>query len=231
VSDEPIYGATMTIYASDGGGDSAKWLLGAAAAVLAFGGGYFAWKNNAPSPNDTQVVSYDPYAGEPLHAAPLPPSAETLAAAEAAAAERVAARAPAQTRRATPPRRAAAHGPTVLEATIGVATDSDEIVVTGARRPVWVRTPNPRRLAALYPRRALEGGREGEASLLCIIQPGGALDCARVSATPGGFGAAALRVARRFRHAATLADGSDAAGVQVNLRIVFRMEDEGRRSA
>jgi len=228
VSDDPTYGETMTIYASAGDGGGVKWLLGAAAAALALGsGGYLAWKNNTASAHDTQLASYDPYAGEPLRAAPLPPSPAMIAA--AAAAEPVAAPHRADTPRARPARHTPAPAATVLEETIGVATDSDEIVVTGARRPIWVRTPNPRRLAALYPRRALERGREGEASLLCIIQPGGALDCARVSATPGGFGAAALRVARRFRHAATLADGSDAAGVQVNLRIVFRLEDEERR--
>jgi protein TonB len=118
----------------------------------------------------------------------------------------------------------------VLQATIGVAeagVDSDEIVVTRARRPIWARTPSARRLAALYPERARERGREGEASLQCVILAGGALDCARVSATQG-FGAAALRVARRFRHAPTLADGSDAAGARVHLRVVFRMDDEMR---
>jgi TonB family protein len=229
VSDDPTYGETMTIYASQSGGEGAKWLLGAAAAALALGSGYFAWKNNAPSAHDTQIASYDPYAGEPLHAAPLPPSPEMIAANAAAAADPVAALAPTETRRT---RRASAHAPAVLEETIGVAaaTDSDEIVVTGARRPIWARTPSPRRLAALYPQRALDRGREGEASLQCVIQAGGALACERVSATSRAFGAAALRVARRFRHAKQLADGSDATGARLNLRIVFRLEEETRRA-
>jgi TonB family protein len=227
VSDEPIYGATMTVYAADGGGGGAKWLLGAAAAALAFGGGFVAFKNNAA--NEAQVAAYDPYAGDPERAAPLPLSAEMIAA-NAAAAEPAA---PAERRRTRrmPPVERAPSGPTILEATIGVATDSDEVVVTGRRRPIWARTPDPRRLAALYPDRALERGREGEASLQCIIEAGGRLDCERVSETPGGFGAAAMRVARRFRHAEQLADGSSAEGVQVNLRVVFQIADDEERRA
>ncbi len=225
MSDEPIYGATTTIYASEGGG-GVKWLLGAAAAAFAMSSGYLAWKNNAPSADEVQVASHNPYAKGLRRAAPLPPSGE-MTAARAAADESVAAPDRAQGRRAPPARSA----PAVLEETFGVATaetDSDEIVVTRARRPVWARTPSPRRLAALYPQRALERGREGEASLQCIILDGGALDCERVSASPGGFAAAALRVARRFRHAPQLADGSDAAGAQVRLHVVFRMADEDR---
>jgi TonB family protein len=231
VSDEPIYGATTTIYATEGGG-GAKWLLGAAAAAFAMSSGYFAWKNNTPSTDNVQVAAYDPYAGGPIRAAPLPPSAAMIAA-NAAAVQRVAARAPETPRRTRPARRSGAGAPAILEATIGVAAreDNEEIVVTRVRRAIWASTPSPRRLAALYPARALERGREGEASLQCVIQEGGALDCERESATRGGFAAAALRVARRFRHAPQLADGSDAAGAQVRLRVVFRIADDERRMA
>ena len=137
MSDEPIYGATTTIYASEGGG-GVKWLLGAAAAALAMSSGYFALKNNAPSTSDVHLASYDPYAGGPIRAAPLPPSAEMIAA-NAAAVQRVAARAPEAPRRTRPARRAAAAAPAILEATIGVAAQEDdgEIVVTRARRPIW----------------------------------------------------------------------------------------------
>ena len=89
--------------------------------------------------------------------------------------------------------------------------------------------PSERHLSALYPQRALERGREGEASLHCTVQDSGALDCVRVEETPGGFGNAALRVARTLRHAPQLADGSDAAGSPVNLRVVFRIADDQRR--
>jgi TonB family protein len=109
--------------------------------------------------------------------------------------------------------------------------DSEEIVVPGARRPVWARAPSARRLSSLYPERALEYGREGEASVRCTVQNGGALSCVRVSETPAhaGFGHAALRVARMFRHAPQRWDGSAAAGSAINLRVVFRMADDDRR--
>jgi hypothetical protein len=219
VSAEPIYGPTITIYAERG---DVKWLLSAAALAVAIGSGYAMSQNNAPSQDATHVAAYDPGATELLRAGPLPPSAEMILASAAAHAS-------AETRTFRPVRRAQA--PAVLEETIGAApvTDSDEIVVTRARRPIWARTPSPGRLAALYPERARERGREGEASLACIIQAGGALACENVSATPGGFGAAVLRVARRLRHAAQLADGSDAMGVRVNLRVVFCMEEERGR--
>src|SRR5262245_25065842 len=225
----------MTIYASQDGGGGVKWLLSAAAAALAFGSGYVAWKNNAPGPAEAHVAAFDPYAGEPLRAHALPPSAEMIAvraaAAEAAAMpHRSVVRPP--PRRRVPTNRALARN-AVFEETIGIAaeTNSDEIVVNGARRPVWARRPSPRRMAALYPRHALERGREGEASLRCIVQADGALDCEHVSESARGFGAAAIRVARGFRHAPRLADGADATGAQVNLRIVFRIAEDDRRRA
>ena len=61
------------------------------------------------------------------------------------------------------------------------------------------------------------------------MQQNGALDCVRVTETRG-FGNAALRVASTFRHAPQLADGRDAAGTPVNLRVLFRLPPEGRRS-
>jgi hypothetical protein len=50
-----------------------------------------------------------------------------------------------------------------------------------------------------------------------------------VSETPGGFGNAALRVSRTLRHASRRADGSNATGTPVNLRVVFRIDDNQRR--
>jgi TonB family protein len=201
----------------------AKWLLGGAAAVLLLGAGYFAWKTMAPTQeNQTETAYNDPYAAEPLA-----PSQEATAADVAADASPAASEPPAP----RPARRARA----VPEETIGVTPasattshDSDEIVVT-ARRPTWTQTPSARRLAALYPERARARGREGEARLHCTVQDGGALDCEQVSETSRDFGQAALRVARTLRHSPQLADGRDAAGTPVNLRVVFRMEDERRR--
>ena len=216
-------------------GGKAKWLLGGAAAIVVLGGGYLAWQNFGPVQDDTQVAYSDPYEAEPLRARPLEPNQDALTQ---SAARDASAPLPAsvETRAPTPaPRTPARATASVPEETIGITPtsattqDSDEIVVTAPRRPTWVRRPSARRLSALYPARALERGREGEASLHCTVRNGGALDCARASETAGGFGAAALRVARTFRHAPTLGDGSDAVGTPVNLRVVFKIEEAQRR--
>lgn len=236
------HGAT-TIRASKGGGGG-KWLIAAAAIAVLAGGGYFAWKNYGPGQYETQTAYNDGYADEygndPLRAGPVE-SNDTPIAESAATDDSVAPPASSESqraaaaRRSTTPRAQTAAAP---EETIGImpvnatadeTVGGDDIVVTGPRRPVWVRTPNARRLSAYYPENALNRGREGEARLSCTVADNGALNCARVSETSSGFGRAAMRVARGYRHAATLADGRDAAGSPVNLRVVFRLADEDTR--
>lgn len=229
--------------AKEGGGGAMKWLAGAAVAVLIAGGGYYAWKTMSPGQSETQSAyndAYsptDPYDSEPSRATPLPDDESTTA--DAASADDSPAPASSSATRTTP-RRSTPARTEVPEATIGITPinattdesasidDGEDLVVTAPRRPVWSRTPSPRRLSALYPQQQLDRRREGEARLACIVQDGGALDCENISSTPG-FGNAALRVARTFRHSTQLADGSDAIGSPVNLRVVFRMEDEARR--
>lgn len=230
------------ISAKPQGGGAGKWLLGAAAAALVVGGGYFAWKNMGPSAQDQSAqAAYEQQYSDlnvdgSVRAAPLPagemePLADPAMSDDAQAPAASSTTAP---RRATTTRTAAA-SQAVPEETIGVTpasiTTSDEadIVVPAPRRPVWTSTPNARRLTALYPQNALERGREGEARLACVVGDAGRLDCDRVSETPGGFGAAAVRVARSFRHATTTADGRNAVGTPVNLRVVFRIEEDRRR--
>ena len=245
---DATHGAT-TIRASKGGGGAGKWLIGGIAAVAVAAGGYAAWKTLGPNQGETQTAyneNYDDTYADPVHAGPLGPSDD--ATAESASADDSAAPAPAAaerrasspTRRATPARAAPVPEETIGVTPVNVTTaetatqDSDDIIVRAPPRPVWSRTPSERRLTALYPARALQSGREGEAQLRCIVQDGGALGCAKVSETPGGFGNAALRVARTLRHAPTTRDGADAVGTPVNLRVVFRIEDEhrsGRRYA
>ena len=226
--DEHARGAT-TIRASKGGGGG-KLLLGIVAAAILLGGGYYAWSNYAPQ-NGAQTAyneSYatDPY-DDPLRASPLDSDeAEDASENQPASAESAPAPAPG---RAAP----------VPEATIGVtpanvteedmaAAESSDLVVTAPIRPIWARTPSERRLASYYPTRALERGREGEARLACTVMEGGSLACDKMSETPGGFGNAALRVSRSLRHAAMRSDGSDATGTPVNLRVVFRIDDNQR---
>lgn len=231
---DPKHGAA-TIRASRGGGG--KLLLGAVAVAILAGGGYFAWKTYGTPSNSAQSAYNDSYASstydnDPLRGATREADDDTLA--DTASADTTAP-APAEPRAMQ--RSTTAREPVVAEETIGItpisatseASDGEDIVVTAAPRPIWVRTPSARRLSALYPERALERGREGEARLHCTVQGDGGLDCARMEETPGGFGPAALRVARTLRHAPQLGDGRDATGTPVNLRVVFRMDENERR--
>jgi len=242
VSDDPKHGAT-TIHASEGGGGAGKWLLGGLAALVIAGGGYFAWKNYSPPPSDTQTAYNDTYSADQLRAGPVdsgsganaenPASPNESAPLAPSSASRNSANA--STRRASTSSSSAVPeetiGITPINATTGEsATDTgDDIIVNGPPRPQWSRTPSAQRLSALYPEHAREWGREGEAQLHCTVQGDGGLACVRVEETPGGFGPAALRVARTFQHARTLPNGRDAVGSPVNLRVVFRMEDQPSR--
>ena len=214
-----------------------KLVAGAVAAAAVLGGGYYAWKHSAPTQPNSELAYNE--ASPSDHAAPLlrqDATSETEAANEDAASVASTER---QTAPATPVRRrTTARAPdTVPEEVVGVTRvnatmqEDNDIIVQGARRPVWTRTPSARRLSALYPARALERGREGEASVHCTVQINGALECVPVSETPAnaGFGSAAIRVAHTFRHAQQRADGTDATGSPVNLRVLFRMGDEDRR--
>jgi TonB family protein len=237
MSEDSEHDGATTIRASKSTGGAGKWLLGAVGAVVVLGGGYLAWKNFGSSQTNIDSAYNDAYLdSEPLRATPLERD-DNMIGEDAATDETVAAPASA-TPRSTPARtqrRAPAADGAIPEATIGITpinatttADSEEVYVTAPRRPVWTRTPSERRLSALYPTRALERGNEGEARLRCTVQESGALDCVRVEETPG-FGNAALRVARTFRHAPTLADGGDAVGTPVNMRVVFRIDDGERR--
>ncbi|MET0182846.1 MAG: hypothetical protein ABW199_08180 [Caulobacterales bacterium] len=212
----------------DGGGG--KWLVGAAVAALLVGGGYLAWKNSGPSNTQTAQAAYDSSSYDStssdgvVRAAPLP-------AGETASLDDEAAPASAST---SAPRSSSTRTASVPETTIGVTPASaseDDLIVPAPNRPVWTRTPSARRLSAMYPDYLLERDREGEARLSCVVQDSGQLDCNRVSESARGFGRAAERVAHTFRHATTLPNGSSAIGTPVNLRVVFRIDDNGRRGA
>jgi len=243
VSEDPKHGtSTIRPSHSTGGGGGGKWLLGALAAVVIAGGGYAAWKMSSQNQNNESQFAYtdDQYgADDPLRAGPVEGDdnvtaesasvGDDVAAPATAAVERRAARrAPAEPRTAEVP-----------ETTIGITPinatteefneETEEVIVRPLPQPVWSRTPSARYLTALYPERARARGTEGEASLHCTVIESGRLNCIRAEETSSTFGAAAMRVAGSLRHAPQRADGTDAVGTPVNLRVVFRMEDENRR--
>jgi TonB family protein len=76
----------------------------------------------------------------------------------------------------------------------------------------WVKLPMPEDLDKVYPQKALRLGVEGSATLRCTSRPDGTLaDCAVAGESPAGydFGAAALKLAGKFRSEAPCADGPD----------------------
>ncbi|MGE0046829.1 MAG: hypothetical protein AB7T08_13820, partial [Hyphomonadaceae bacterium] len=156
-----------------GNNNKMKWIAGAAAAAVLIGGGVWAVSTYGPNRTTATDTAYnaayspDAPADYDATAQGAAPGGD-LPAADAGETETASA-AP-RPRRATTAARAEP-----AEAVIGVSPDeeasvqtasyeSDEITVTPSRRPVWSRTPSARRLSNYYPDRALERGREGEAS-------------------------------------------------------------------
>lgn len=234
MSADPEHGATKIHATKGSSGGAGKWLVGGLAAVVLAGGGYYAYTHMPSAQSNSEMAYNDSYGDEdPLRAGPLAPS-EDLTADSASVDDVDAAPAPRSTRSTAPVRRQVASADAVPVETIGITpvnatSEESDIVVNAPRRPVWAQVPSSRRLSALYPARALNRGREGEASLDCMVLDGGALDCAPVSATPGGFERAALRVSRTLRHASTTRDGRDAVGTPLKLNVVFRIADDGTR--
>ena len=231
--------ANAKVKAQNGGerdtnGNRMKALAGAVAAVAVLAGGYFVLKN-MPTPGQphAEVASTDAGYDATSSAQPLPGAGDPAKTADIATTASTSTTETRTTAATRPRRHVTAAADNVPETVIGITPvsatqDDNEVVVTGQRRPVWSRTPNARRLSALYPEGALERGREGEASVHCTVQDGGSLNCVRTSEMPAnsGFGTAALSVARAFRHAPQRADGSSAVGTPVNLRVVFRISDK-----
>lgn len=209
-----------------------KWLAGGVAALALIGGGVYAWRNSDQNQPERADYAYSD------SVAPVGDEARSdvanLEAEPAAAPARPAQRQTARTTSPVPDADQPAEqvigvGPTNIAYEPSYAEDND-IVVEGRRPPVWSRTPNASRLEDVYPAMALERGQEGEARVQCIVEQDGALDCTRIAETDPTFGRAALRVARMFRHAPQRADGAAAAGTAVNMRVLFRLEeDTGRR--
>lgn len=90
----------------------------------------------------------------------------------------------------------------------------------------WIRGPSGNDLAAVYPARAIRLGLSGRAVLGCrITEEGDLRGCTVESEAPEdyGFGAAALKLAAKFRMSSTTISGKSVEGSVIHIPILFRV--------
>lgn len=112
-----------------------------------------------------------------------------------------------------------------------VQTANVEPTITGSATParapgsvVWTARPSARRIAELYPERALRDGLGGRVVLDCRVLGDLSVSCSVASETPAGvgFGRAALSAANAYRARATLSDGSNSVGSSARIAVAFQ---------
>jgi len=113
-----------------------------------------------------------------------------------------------------------------------IETANVEPQITGATSPVrapagtvvWNQRPSSRRIAELYPSRALSSGVGGRVVLDCNVLGNLSVSCTIASETPAGvgFGRAALAASSSYRARATLSDGSSAIGSSTRIAVNFQ---------
>ena len=88
----------------------------------------------------------------------------------------------------------------------------------------FTQRPTARRIAELYPDRALRDGVGGRVELDCAITSALALQCGVTSETPPGvgFARAALSASQSYRVSPTLTDGSTAIGTRTRVAVQFQ---------
>jgi protein TonB len=89
---------------------------------------------------------------------------------------------------------------------------------------VWTSRPSARRIAELYPDRALRDGLGGRVVLDCRVLGDLSVSCSVASETPAGvgFGRAALSASGAYRARATLSDGASAIGSSARIAVNFQ---------
>jgi protein TonB len=96
------------------------------------------------------------------------------------------------------------------------------------RNPSWSRQPSADQMMDAYPKRAIQAGVPGSASLNCLVLPTGAVtDCNVTRETPGGygFGRAAQSLSRQFRVNPRTVDGA-AEGSRVSINLRFTVPED-----
>jgi protein TonB len=94
--------------------------------------------------------------------------------------------------------------------------------------PQFDRKPNADDMAQYYPERANRLGQEGAATIRCTVSAKGALiACLVASEAPadGGFGDAALKLAKVFRLKPATADGAPVDGGVFSTKITFKLPE------
>ncbi|MGZ9113198.1 MAG: energy transducer TonB [Brevundimonas sp.] len=94
------------------------------------------------------------------------------------------------------------------------------------RNPSWSRQPSADQMMDAYPKRALQAGIEGSASLNCLVLPTGAVtDCNVTRESGDGFGRAAQSLSRRFQINPRTVDGA-AEGSRVSINLRFTLPED-----
>lgn len=88
----------------------------------------------------------------------------------------------------------------------------------------WAQRPSSRRIAELYPDRALREGTGGRVQLDCTVQASMAVACSVASESPAGqgFGRAALSAANSYRAGPTLSNGQSSVGARTRIAVAFQ---------
>jgi outer membrane biosynthesis protein TonB len=126
---------------------------------------------------------------------------------------------------AAPPPQVTTPQTTAASATTpSAATPREEPRGSPAGSVVWTQRPSARRIAELYPARALREGVGGRVLLDCTVQTNLALACRVSSETPAGegFARAALSASNAYRARATLSDGTSAIGSTTRIAVNFQ---------